>query len=127
VARVEALQWFQSAGGRGAPFHQYEAQVAAILDRLQGMTVPSRLAHVHQLVVGAIQTQQKFYAEWQATKEQGRPFQPRLVGGGAGHPLIQSSSQKLHSAYDELMQLYPEASWRNKDAFFDYLCALDFV
>lgn len=42
-------------------------------------------------------------------------------------PRIQSSSQLLHKAYDDLMRIYPSEQAHNKAAFYDYLCALDFT
>lgn len=44
-----------------------------------------------------------------------------------GHPKVQSASGKLHAAYGDLMRLYPRENATNQQAFFDYLCALDFV
>jgi len=41
--------------------------------------------------------------------------------------LIQSSHQHLLAAYGVLMHSYPEETKHNKQAFFDYLCALDFI
>ena len=52
-----------------------------------------------------------------------------LRGWRAHHPdrrYVTSSSQSLHQAYDELTRLYPNENTTNKQAFFDYLCALDF-
>jgi len=123
VARVQTLMWFQSAGGRGAPLPHYEAQIKAVLDHLKGMAVPVRLTHVHRLVVEAIQEQHRFFVESQAAREQGRPFEPRY----ASHPLVKTASHKLVTAYNVLIQLYPNATAHNKQAFFDYLCALDFI
>ena len=45
----------------------------------------------------------------------------------AGDPNVQSASQKAHEAYSQLMGLYPAENAHNKQAFFDYLCALDFI
>jgi len=45
----------------------------------------------------------------------------------ARHPLVASSSGKLHRAYAELLALFPQEDAHNKAAFFDYLCALDFI
>jgi hypothetical protein len=40
---------------------------------------------------------------------------------------VQTASVKLHEAYAELMRLFPEEGRQNRDAFFDHLCALDFL
>jgi hypothetical protein len=127
VARVRTLMWFQSDGGRGAPFHQYEERIGEVLGHLKAMRVPGRLVGPHRLVIEAIEGQRHYFAEWQAARDQGQPFQPRLVKGGGGHPLIQSSSGKLIAAYNALVRLHPQATAHNRQAFFDYLCALDFI
>jgi len=43
------------------------------------------------------------------------------------HPKVRSSSANLQSAYADLMRIYPTEIAVNQQAFFDYLCALDFV
>ena len=43
------------------------------------------------------------------------------------HPKVRSSSANLREAYSNLMRIYPSENSTNKQAFFDYLCALDFV
>ena len=40
---------------------------------------------------------------------------------------VHRASALLHQAYAELMQLYPGEATHNRDAFYDYLCALDFL
>jgi hypothetical protein len=40
---------------------------------------------------------------------------------------VQVASQKLHGAYAALMKSFPSESKHNQQAFFDYLCALDFL
>ena len=40
---------------------------------------------------------------------------------------VHTASARLHEAYGQLMRLYPEEGAQNRDAFFDYLCALDFL
>jgi hypothetical protein len=45
----------------------------------------------------------------------------------ARHPLVASSSGKLRRAYGELLTLFPQEDAHNKAAFFDYLCAMDFI
>jgi hypothetical protein len=47
-----------------------------------------------------------------------------LAGDTTG---VQTASARLHEAYAELMRLYPGEGTHNRDAFFDYLCALDYL
>ena len=43
------------------------------------------------------------------------------------HYKVRSSSANLQGAYSDLMRLYSSENATNKQAFFDYLCALDFI
>jgi len=94
-----------------------------ILGGLKRLDIPPRLRHIQQLVVDAILEQRTFLAQWRAHVERGDRAAPAI----AGDPLVDSSSQKLRAAYDELMALYPQEPPQNWKALFDYLCALDFV
>lgn len=114
VERVEMLIWLQSRGKRGAMAQDYDG----ILRQLNGLTNPSRLKNVHQLVVEAIKEQRAALQEWRKTA---------LPESFTRHPLVARSSGKLRRAYSELLQLFPREGQHNKEAFFDYLCALDFI
>ncbi|MFQ5960640.1 MAG: hypothetical protein ACE5MG_04530 [Candidatus Methylomirabilales bacterium] len=114
VERVEMLMWLWSRGERGELAQDYDD----ILSQLSDLTIPPQLQNVHQLVVEAIEEQRAALQEWQGT---GVPANlPR-------HPLVTSSSRKLRRAYGELLRLFPREGRHNKAAFFDYLCALDFI
>jgi hypothetical protein len=43
------------------------------------------------------------------------------------HSKVRSSSANLQGAYGDLMRLFPSENATNKQAFYDYLCALDFI
>ena len=43
------------------------------------------------------------------------------------NPAARKASGELRAAYEELMSKYPQEGQTNKDAFFDYHCALDFM
>jgi len=116
VERVNMLIWLQSGGEKGAVATQYDY----ILDQLESLETPEKLKSIRDLVVSAIRQQKAFLEEWSAAEDD------RPVNVGA-HPLVQSASQKLHQAYAELMAIYPAEGSHNKQAFFDYLCALDFI
>jgi hypothetical protein len=76
----------------------------------------------HQKVLDGLAGQRQFFAEWKSEREQFRFAQQ--VGGHTG---VRNASAALHAAYDELMSKYPNEGAANKDAFFDYHCALDFL
>lgn len=114
VQRVGMTQWVLSGGKRGAKAKAYPQ----ILGRLGKLEPPESLGGVHTLVVGAIKEQKKVLDRFARKEASGNP---------ESHPLVQSSSQKLHRAYGELMRTFPQEPKHNKDAFYDYLCALDFL
>ncbi len=51
----------------------------------------------------------------------------KQTGWDMNHAKVRSASGKLQAAYADLMRLYPGEAATNKQAFFDYLCALDFI
>ncbi len=110
AARVQGLQ---SKG-----FARYDNQAATILASLSALKPPKSLSQYHALLIGAVEDQRAFFQEWSTAP--GRRFE-------AGNPLVQSSSQKLRAAYGILMQKYPNQAKQVQDAFFDHLCALDFI
>jgi len=88
----------------------------AILARLAALTAPAKLAKARQLVSEAVKEQREYLRHLRA----GATFD-------ANAPLVQSSHDKLIAAYGELMRIYPSENAHNKKAFFDHLCALDFI
>jgi hypothetical protein len=62
-----------------------------------------------------------FLEDW---RRQGPAFPEQTL---AVHPRVQSASGALRAAYQTLIARYPEQGASNKDAFFDYHCALDFL
>ncbi len=104
VLRVEALR------SRSAMQEEY----ALLKARLASMAVPLKLQNVRELVLGAVKDQESYLKK-----------KPRQVN--ASDKAVSAASGKLHTAYGELMGLYPNENAHNKQAFFDYLCALDFV
>jgi hypothetical protein len=114
VERVETLGWLRSRGGSEPSVESYDR----VVSQLGALTVPPRLASVHRLVSEAMVEQRAALAEWRKTAV------PANLGG---HPLVASSSGKLHRAYGELLALFPRENEHNKAAFFDYLCAMDFI
>jgi hypothetical protein len=114
VERVETLGWLRSRDGSGPSVEHYDQ----VVSQLGVLSVPPRLASVHRLVSEAMVDQRAALAEWRQTA---------LPANFAGHPLVVSSSGKLRQAYGELLALFPQENENNKAAFFDYLCAMDFI
>lgn len=94
----------------------YSGNYDAILARLAALDVPEKLKRAHDLVTQAVREQRQYLGLMAA----GEAF-------SRGAPLVHSSHQKLVAAYSELMRLYPQEGAHNRTAFFDHLCALDFI
>jgi hypothetical protein len=78
-----------------------------VLVELRNLDLPPRLGRVQSLVTDAVVAERAYLAGEQAA--------------------IQTASARLHEAYAELMRLFPGEGAHNRDAFYDYLCALDFL
>jgi len=79
----------------------------AVLRDLRALDLPARLRRVQSLVIDAVVAERAYLDGEQAA--------------------VHRASALLHQAYAELMQLYPGEATHNRDAFYDYLCALDFL
>ncbi len=76
----------------------------------------------------AISEHREFFKSWIRDLEESRkPAATRILKDRLSHPLIRASSQKLIQSYQQLLTLYPDQPAKTKEAFFDHLCALDFI
>ena len=78
---------------------------------------PAALKVTQDKVKAAIVDQQAFMLE----------IEKKQTTWNMSHPKVRSASGNLQGAYGDLMRIYPNESATNKQAFFDYLCALDFI
>jgi hypothetical protein len=78
---------------------------------------PAAFAATQDKVRAAIVDQQAFLLAMERNQ----------TGWDMNHPKVRSASGKLQGAYGDLMRMYPNEDGTNKRAFFDYLCALDFI
>ena len=127
VERVQTLAWFHSKGKQGSPFSSYRKNVEKIIGQLGQLNLPKNCVSVRQRVIEAVQDQKAYFQEWDTAQAERAAFKYALGSAGPRHALVNRSSQKLHQAYGELMQLFPKEKAQNQQAFFDHLCALDFV
>ncbi len=99
-----------------------DGQLDQLISFTRSMPVPTRLGVYHGQVLAALAADRQFFAEWKA---QGAafPYAQRIAANGD----VQAASAAARAAYSELMSKYPGESQANKDAFFDYHCALDFL
>lgn len=91
----------------------------ALLHRLKILETPKDLLPAEALIVEALGEQHEYLTAW-SNSGSARYFSPSA-------PLIQSSHRKLLAAYYRLIELYDQEGRHNQKAFFDHLCALDFI
>ena len=119
--RVTAYQKFSRGELRDS---QSISDMDGLVDYLQNTEAPDSLSSYQAHLLQALSDQRAFFEEWE---NQGQQFQygsPQTLGT---HPKVQSASTALREAYGILMEKYPAEGNSNKDAFFDYHCALDFL
>jgi hypothetical protein len=111
-ATAERVRAF-AALERGGVRDDYPLAMSRIVARLESMPVPDRLREAHGLVVEAIRDQMSY-------------FESPGTGKLTAHPKVRSSSAKLRRAYSLILECYGSKA-PNRNAFFDHLCALDFI
>lgn len=124
AARVEqfsTLYYFKGHGDTGISL--YNETIDKLIQQLEALNPPILKKH-HQLILESIQEQQRFLNEWANASDSKKESIKNTL---TRHPLVQSSHHKLFAAYNELMGLFSQENKHNKQAFFDHLCALDFL
>src|SRR5262249_52227166 len=81
------------------------------------LSPPTSLKATQEKVKSAIADQQAYLLE----------IERRQSSWNLGHAKVRSSSANLQAAYGDLVRLFPVENATNKQAFYDYLCALDFL
>jgi hypothetical protein len=76
-----------------------------------------KINEVSSLLESVLMDHRQFFSDWAAGAH----------GGGLSHPIVTRSSSRLHRAYAILLGISPDEESANKQAFFDSLCALDFI
>lgn len=119
--RVTAYQKFSRGELRGS---QSISDIDRLVDYLQNAEAPDSLSNYQVRLLQALSDQRAFFEEWNTAGQQFRYGSPQTI---AAHPKVQSASTALREAYGILMETYPNEVSNNKEAFFDYHCALDFL
>ena len=119
--RVTAYQQFARGDASAA---QLISDMDRVIDCWQHLEVPANLSAYHRQLRQALTDQRAFFAEWLS---QGQRFQYGSPNKLGSHPKVRSASTALRAAYGILVQQYPSEDKNNRDAFFDYHCALDFI
>ncbi len=115
VERVYLQEQVRS-GAMGSP---ETTNYGEILAGLRGLSTPDHLRDVEALIFEAIGEQSRYLEDWRQTGIPGY--------FSADAALVQSSHRKLIAAYQRLIRLYENEGRHNKQAFYDHLCALDFI
>lgn len=111
--RVETYLWLTSDSRKGDPVDEYP-EILAGLERLKP---PAKLADVHALTLEAVREHQMLFQGWRSD-----PTTVSMID-----PLVGRSSQNLHTAYSRIVQIYDKVNPKNRQAFYDYFCCLDFL
>jgi len=119
--RVTAYRKFSHGEAGDA---QLIADMGRVSEFLKSVEPPANLSSYHKRLVKALSDQRAYFEEWSARGAQFQYGSPHRL---ASHPKVQGASKALHDAYGILMQLYSGEDAHNKQAFFDYHCALDFI
>ncbi len=90
-----------------------------IVKRIADLSVPPGLEPLHHHVLVSI-LEEKAYFHGQLEESVMSSLQH-------WHPLIQKSHRRLVASFQFLQARYPQESVHNQNAFFQHLCALDFI
>lgn len=119
AARVAGLQKYSRSEFDDS---DVDSEFDQLISFARGVAPPDSLKTYHQHIVEALVAQQQFFREWKSAGAQFSYAQRITENPGA-----RKASGELKAAYQELMDKYPQEGQTNKDAFFDYHCALDFM
>jgi hypothetical protein len=121
VLRVRGMTALASAtqNDLGDVIEQYRT----LIDSLASWTAPPEIKPAQELVVESIRLHRQFFAD-ALNRPDANTARSRDV---AGNREVRRASQKLHAAYGRLMSDFPNEAAVNRQAFFDHLCALDFL
>jgi hypothetical protein len=111
VERVDALV-------NGPEKSGYLSQIDGISWQLSQLQMSAGIDPARAHILAAVQQHRAYFELHNVTGAKSE---------SARQQLIQSSHHHLITAYNLLMQSYPQETKHNKQAFFDYLCALDFI
>ena len=126
IERVETLAAFR-AGDRQR-FATYETNVARILTELRALQEPASAAGFVTMLSEAIQQQHVLFQKWDTALANQRPFAFPTGSEVSGiDPHVGKASAGLIRLYTDLMARYGTGHAQNREAFYQHLCALDFL
>ncbi len=119
VERISTMQAFIAKDT--ARFSHYESSIQKIMNEIDQLPEPAAAQGLGALLKSAVSSQRSYFIEWHASLTGGQPMPQGL------NPKIAAASGSLQRLYGELMRRFPQESAHNKDAFYQHLCALDFI
>lgn len=126
VERVATLTAFR-AGDRQR-FSTYATNVSRILAELRSLQEPTSARGFVAMLSEAIQQQQLFFQKWDTALTEQRPFVFPTGSEVSGiDPNVGQASAELRRLYATLMARYVAEHVQNQEAFYQHLCALDFL
>ncbi|MBM4259754.1 MAG: hypothetical protein FJ147_28140 [Deltaproteobacteria bacterium] len=117
IERVEALTAWRK--GERQQLEHYDAQVSRILATLRALTGPASAHGLVATLSQAIEHQRAFFR----TALTSLPQEVQL----GRDPNVLTASRELRRLYTDLMTRYSGEHAHNRDAFYQHLCALDFL
>jgi hypothetical protein len=119
VLRVEGLRALR--GAEAVQLRKAINDYRALASAVASLNVSAEIKPAQDLIAQAIADHQRFF------EMKLRDNDTLVKRDAALTAEIHQASQKLHRAYDVLMKAFPNEPASNKTAFYDYLCALDFL
>jgi hypothetical protein len=127
VARVETTHWLLSAGASGRDMPDYRIESDDVLEKLNDLHVPDSVEGAHARLVAAIGLQREYFEDWAKARLEGRHFKFAPGFRIKEHRAIRAASKMLIEAHAAIKKAFPDETPHNSNAFFDHLCALDFI
>lgn len=104
----------------------YNTEIGRLTASFELINPPNKiLDQVERLVLEAISDQKTFFNRWH--RFAGTVRYKNLQQNYKNDLDVQSAHKKLVKAYMILKQVYPQEGRHNQQAFYDHLCALDFI
>jgi hypothetical protein len=119
VLKVIAVKAMQA---NDAPrVQQTIADYDALINKLSTLSISGDLNKIKANLLAAIKKHQHYFQEKQAQFQTNNHYDHGFT------PDLRAASGILQQTYGLLIQAFPQESSNNKIAFYDYLCALDFL
>ena len=121
VLRVQGLRTLHSTSSSGD--HSVLLGYRSLASSVTSLRVPAEIESARNLVLQSLQLHQQYFATQFHTKQSGGKPDTALRQNRD----VTQASQKLIAAYGSLIKAFPNETALNRQAFYDYLCALDFL